>query len=58
MMSYLLMTVIVLIIILIVIYNFPKEKLDSLPDASTMIFGVLPASKTVSTALAARGWNR
>jgi hypothetical protein len=49
--------VIIIIIIIIVIYMMSKERLDSLPDASTMVFGVLPRSKTVSQTVAAGGWT-
>lgn len=49
---------IVIIIVIIIIYNmYIKEQLDALPDASTMIFGMLPQSKTISRSVAAGGWQ-
>jgi hypothetical protein len=48
---------VVVIVLLIILYNvFFKEGLDALPDTSTMIFGILPQSKTVARAVSAGGW--
>ncbi len=50
--------VIVIIIIVSICCGSMKETLDALPDASTMVFGVLPRAKTVAHTVAAGGWAK